>query len=167
LERHETRFRKRMRKEIERLKEQAAQLEGPEKEEHLQLIEMLEQNHTGAEEEDLLVSEQEQTWATIISVLNRIEQQVADLRQTLEAENARIESPEIAQRIVDQFSYDCQEAEKLMKYQERRGQLTHEQRAQLEAQLRIQVETMMALFRRSEPLTEAVWRSYTAQLFSV
>jgi hypothetical protein len=156
-----------MRKEIERLKEEAEQLEGQEKEERLHLIEMLEQNHSGMEDEDLLESEQEQTWETIISVLNGIEQQVFDLRQTMEAEHARIKSPDIAQRIVDQFSYDCQEAEKLMKYHERRGQLTREQRAQLETQLRTQVETMMGLFRRSEPLTEAVLRSYTAQLFSV
>jgi hypothetical protein len=156
-----------MHREIERLKEQAEHLEGQKKEVQLQLIEMLEQNHSGIEDEDLIGSEREQVWTSIISVLNGIEQQVADLRQTLATENAHIQSPEVAQRIVDQFSYDCQEAEKLMKYHERRGHLSMEQRALLETQLRTQVETMMGLFRRSNQLTEAVLQSFSAQLLSV
>jgi hypothetical protein len=158
-----------MLREIERLKAQTGRLEGREKEEQLELIEMLEQNYAGTNEEErfLSVFEQEQAWASIIQLLNGIEDQVAELRQTLEARRARIPSPEVAQQIVERFSYDCQEAEKLMKFHERKGRLTGEQRAELEIQLRTLVETMMALFRRSDLLTEAVMRSYSLQLLSV
>jgi hypothetical protein len=167
LESHETKFRKRMRREIERLRAQTERLEGREREEQIQLIEMLE-NHIGTEEEErfLTVFDQDQAWGSLITALNGIEQQVAELRRTLETEKTGIPSPEAAQRIVDQFSYDCQETEKLMKFHERKGHLTREQRAQLETQLRTQVNTMMLLFRNSEYLTEAVLRSFTAQLLS-
>jgi hypothetical protein len=167
LESHETKFRRRMRREIERLRAQTERLEGREKDEQIQLIEMLE-NHMGTEEEERFLNafEQEQAWASIILILNTIEHQVRELQQIFEVDAIRFPSPDAAQHIVDQFSYDCQEAEKLTKFYERKGHLTREQRAQLETQLRTQVETMMALFRRSDQLTEAVMRSFTAQLLS-
>ncbi len=168
MEPNQTRFRKRIRKEIERLKDRAEQLEGREREEQLQLIDMLERDHSGIDEGDALDDlVRERAWSSIITALNGIERQVGGLRQVLEADATRIPSPDVAQQIVDQFAYDCQNVEKLMKFHRTRGHLTVEQRQQLETQLRTQVETMMALFQRSKPLTDAVLRSFSAQLLSV
>jgi hypothetical protein len=168
LEPHKTKFHRRIRREIERLKAQAERLEGPEKEAQLELIEMLEQDHGGADESEPIIhtDEEEAVWTSIILILNRIEHQVRDLRRMLDTDRTWIDSGEVAQRIVDQFSYDCQEAEKLMKFHEKKGHLSPQQRAQLEEQLRAQVETMMALFRRSEHLINAALRSFSAQLLS-
>ncbi len=168
METHETRFRRRMRREIERLKAQVEGLEGQEREDQLLLIAMLERDHAPVKDEEVLqLLEQEKAWGALVTILNEIEQQVTDLEHTLVTEQTRVDSKDEAQRIVDQFSYDCQEAEKLMKLFERRGQITPEQRTHLETQLRTQVETMITLFRRSEYLTDAVMRSFTAQLLSV
>jgi hypothetical protein len=167
MESHQAKFRRKIRKEIERLRITAELLEGSEKEEILHLINILEEDHRrSGVEEDYRIQGRERSWASIITLLNRIEQQVNEVHQAIEAEKAWINSQELAQRTVNQFFYDCQEAEKLIKYHGKKGHLTSEQIAALNTQLRSLVRTMVGLFKQSEPLTNAVLQSFETQIFS-
>ena len=168
MESHQAKFRRKIRKEIERLRITAELLEGSEKEEILHLINILEEDHrrSGNMEEHPKIRDRERSWASIITLLNRIEQQVNEVHQALGAEKAWINSQELAQRTVNQFFYDCQEAEKLIKYHGKKGHLNQEQITALNTQLRSLVRTMVGLFKQSEPLTNAVLQSFEAQIFS-
>jgi hypothetical protein len=120
----------------------------------------------GLREKDLIASEQEHVWASPLSqssieLNNRL--WICDRCWRPKYPHPSTESLG-ASRI--NFSLDCREAERLIKYHVTRGYLFTEQRLLLEGQLRNLVKTMMTLLRSSETLTEAVMQFFSTQLLT-
>jgi hypothetical protein len=156
--------------EIERLKALTRTLEGPDQEQILTIIEILEQECGQREKRESSTALQEaekiQSWHVLIDMLNKIEDRVKELETAIEREQTWFTSRESAQRIVHDFFYDCQEAERLIKHYERKGFITRGQLSDLHVQLREIVQKMVVLFGRSEDLVNAVLQSYATQIFS-
>ncbi len=156
--------------EIERLKALTRTLEGPDQEQILTIIEILEQECGKQERRESSTALQEaekiQSWHVLIDMLNKIEDRVKELETAIEREQTWFTSRDAARRIVHDFFYDCQEAEQLIKHYERKGFITRGQLSDLHVQLREIVQKMVVLFGRSEVLVDAVLQSYATQIFS-
>lgn len=163
-------FAAKMQQEIERLRSIAKTMKGANRQYILTIIEILEQECgqmvSGSGHSSHHEKERERSSAVLIDMLNKIELRVKELALSVEKEQTWLQSKESADRIVQQFFIDCQEAEKLIKHYEKRGYITREQMADLNNQLRSIVHTMVGLFRRSETLKEAVIQAFETQIFS-
>jgi hypothetical protein len=161
-------FYKKLEKEIARLEKTADRLEGMDQELVRNMVHALELEcaRFRASEETLSgIREQEREEArqTVITLLNRIEDQVQELDTILgKDENRGIGSRTEANRVVGQFFLDCQVAEERMKQYAFRGLLSKDQIRDLNTQLKGLVHRMIELTRKSDLLTDAVLESYEA-----
>jgi uncharacterized repeat protein (TIGR01451 family) len=96
----------------------------------------------------------ESAYASIITILNDIDDQVASLEHTIA--RSAVLSPMEANAVVGKFFYTAQVAEEQMKNPDIQPYLTAEQIGFLNTQLQAAVQRMIALSHRSEHLLNAV-----------
>jgi len=165
-------FYKNVEKEIARLEKTVKKLKGDDKKFVLDIMDTLEQEcrefkGTGNSLYINIKGEEKRVLGSIIDMLNKIEMQVKDLEVTVEKKGFHVvSSRDEANRIINQFFYDCQVAEKQIKHYGKKGDITRKQITELNGQLKKLVHSMITLSKKSEFLIDAILQSYEIKLFS-